>query len=244
MQKVKIQKLALTIMIVILSLIFSACGSKEPEIDIDAQRTGFAQTANVQATMTAEAQPSATQTQVPPATSTPTQEFTTTSEVTATATEDEEAPAPTATTGTVAGVDTANWLSNDPVDKSDFAPGETFKVTWKIENKGTTTWTTNYYIQFASGVQMTTDDKVFIPYPVPPNTNVQISVNFTATDETGEKRSNWKLFNDKETAFFDFYFIVDVVEPSAEEPTVEATTETTVTPTITVTPTVTATTEE
>jgi len=91
---------------------------------------------------------------------------------------------------------------------------------------------------------MTTDDKVFIPYPVPPNTNVQISVNFTATDETGEKRSNWKLFNDKETAFFDFYFIVDVVEPSAEEPTEEATAETTVTPTITVTPTVTATTEE
>ncbi len=244
MQKVRIQKLALAIMIVILSLIFTACGNKEPEIDIDAQRTGFAQTANVQATMTAEAQPTATQTQIPPATSTPTQEITATSEVTATATEDEEAPAPTATTGNVGGVDTARWLANDPPDKSDFAPGETFTVTWKIENIGTTTWTTGYYIMFASGVQMDEDEKVFLPYPVPPNTNVQISVSFTATEETGEKRSNWKLFNDKDNSFYDFYFIVDVVEPSAEEPTAEATTETTVTPTITVTPTVTATTED
>lgn len=248
MKKAKIQKITLSVMIVLLSMIFSACKSSEPEVDIDAQRTGFAQTANVQATMTAEAQPTATETQVPFATLTPTQEVTPTSEVTTTATEDEGEPTPTATTGNVGGVDTARWLANDPPDKSDVAPGETFTVTWKIENIGTTTWTTGYYIMFASGVQMDAGDKVFLSYPVPPNTNVQISVSFTATDETGEKQSNWKLYNDKDNAFYDFYIIIDVVEPSAEEPTADATTEesteATVTPTITVTPTVTATTEE
>ncbi len=239
------RKLALVIIIAILSTMISACGQSEPKIDIDAQRTGFAQTANVQATMTAEAQPTATQTLAPAATLTPTSEYSPTSEETITSTE-EETLAATATLGTVEGVDSARWMSNVPADKTDFAPGEAFTVTWTLENIGTSTWTTNYYIQFASGTQMAADEKVFLPYPVPPNTNVQISVNFTATDETGEKQSGWKLFNNKDNAFYDFFIIVDVVEPGESEPTAEPTSEATTetTPTPTITPTVTATTEE
>jgi len=140
-------KLALVIMIAILSTIISACGQSEPKIDVDAQRTGFAQTANVQATMTADAQPTATKTLVPEPTLTSTPEVTPTSDVTTTPTE-EEASAATATLGTVDGVDSARWLSNVPADKTDFNPGDAFTVTWTLENIGTTTWTTNYYIQF------------------------------------------------------------------------------------------------
>ncbi|MEA3328027.1 MAG: NBR1-Ig-like domain-containing protein [Chloroflexota bacterium] len=235
------RKLALVIMIAIFSTIISACGQSEPKIDVDAQRTGFAQTANVQATMTAEAQPTATQTLAPAATLTPTPEFTPSSDVTTTSTE-EETPAATATLDIVDGIDKARWLANVPADKTDFNPGETFTATWTLENIGTTTWTTNYYIQFGSGVQMAPDEKVFLPYPVPPNKNVQISVNFTAPDETGEKQSSWTLFNDEENAFYDFYIIIDVVEPGVTEAPTETTTEIpsetlTVTPTATVTPT-------
>jgi len=134
------RKLALVIIIAILSTMISACGQSEPKIDIDAQRTGFAQTANVQATMTIEAQPTATQTLAPAATLTPTSEYTPTSEETITSTE-EETPAATATLGTVEGVDSARWMSNVPADKTDFAPGEAFTVTWTLENIGTSTWT-------------------------------------------------------------------------------------------------------
>jgi len=242
MQRNTIRKFAFVIMIAILGTIISACGQSEPKIDVDAQRTGFAQTANVQATMTAEAQPTATQTLAPEPTLTSTPEVTPTSDVTTTPTE-EEASAATATLGTIDGVDSARWLSNVPADKTDFNPGDAFTVTWTLENIGTTTWTTNYYIQFGSGTQMAPEEKVFLPYPVPPNKNVQISVNFTAPDELGEKQSGWKLFNDKENAFYDFYIIIDVVEPGETEAPTETTTESP-TATITVTPTVTATTEE
>ena len=239
------RKLALVIIIAILSTMISACGQSEPKIDIDAQRTGFAQTANVQATMTAEAQPTATQTLAPAATLTPTPEISPTSKVTTAPTEGTQSA--TATVGTIAGVDSARWLSNVPADKSDFNPGEVFTVTWTLENIGTTTWTTNYYIQFTSGVQMASDEKVFLPYPVPPNKNVQISVSFTAPDELGEKQSAWKLFTDGENAFYDFYIVIDVVKPGVTEAPTESPTEDTTetsTATITVTPTVTATTEE
>ena len=229
------------ITIVILSTIISACGQREPTIDIDAQRTGFAQTANVQATMTAEAQPTATKTLTPEPTLTSTPEVTPTSSATTTPTEG--APAATATLGTINGIDSARWLSNEPADKTDFNHGDVFTVTWKLENIGTTTWTTKYYIQFASGTQMAPEEKVFLPYPVPPNKNVQISVNFTAPEELGEKKSAWKLFNDEENGFYDFYIVIDVVESGATEAPTEATI-TSPTATITVTPTVTATTED
>jgi hypothetical protein len=205
---------ALLTIVILIGLVLSACGQQEPEIDIDAQKTGFAQTADVQASLTSAARPTATETPEPTATS---PAFTSTPEATNTPantpTESEEVvPPPTG------GTDLAAWLANDPPDNTKFAPGQAFTVTWTIENIGTSTWTTGYYIEFSNGEQMGAVEKVTLPYPIPPNKNVQISVDFVAPSSTGAKRSNWKLVNANDVAFYDFYIIIEVDENASSAP--------------------------
>ena len=194
----------------LLSLILSACSPGEPTVDIDAQRTGFAQTADVQATMTAQVQPTATQTPEPTATFTPTPEVTATPTGSLTNTGSGTVTSPLVTGG---GSDNARWLANDPPDNTKINTGQKFTVKWTLENTGTSTWTTNYYIQFSSGEQMDAPEKVFLPYPVAPGTNVQISVNFSAPETPGKIRSEWKLVNANDVAFYDFYIEIEIVEP-------------------------------
>ena len=209
MKKSNKSKLFVLAALVLVSLILTACGNKEPEIDINAQKTSFAQTAEVQATMTAQAVP--TETPTPEMTATPT--ATATTEVTP----EETAFTPTATVSggqttpiTINGNDAAAWRANDPVDNTVFAPGEKFTVTWTIENTGTSTWSTGYYISFLTGDQMGAEDEIYLPYSVPPGTNVQISVDFVAPDATGTKQSDWVLKNANGDTFYSFYIIVEV----------------------------------
>lgn len=191
--------------IILLGITLSACRQEEPELDVDAQRTSFAQTAEVQATLTAAAQPTPTETPVPSPTFTVTVTPTNTPILSPTPTEPADQPPGN-------GNDVAIWLANDPPDNTRFAPGEAFTVTWTIENIGTSTWSTRYYIEFVSGQQMDADEKHFLPYPVPPERNVQISVDFVAPTSLGPQRSDWKLFNANDNAFYDFYIIIEVAE--------------------------------
>ncbi len=184
-------------MVIILTL--SACGQSEPEVDIEAQRTGFAQTAEVQATMTAEAQPTATETPLPTAT------FTSTPNVTNT-----PANTPTPENGAGGGTDRAVLIAQSPEDNSAITPGEAFTVTWTFENSGSSTWTNNYYIQFSSGEQMGAPEKVFFWLPVPPGTSLPLTVNFTAPSATGNVTSRWKVVNANDSAFYDFSITLDI----------------------------------
>lgn len=204
MQKIIRKTTILLIAIILLGITLSACSASEPELDIDAQKTGFAQTADVQASQTVEARPTSTETPMPSPTFTPTVTATNTPILTPTETNIAQQPPST-------GTDTAAWLANDPPDNTKFATGEAFTVTWTIENIGSSTWTTSYYVQFATGERMGAIEKIFLPYPVPPERNVQISVNFVAPESTGAKRSDWKMVNANDVAFYDFYIVVDVV---------------------------------
>ena len=200
-------------LIAISALLFSACQTSEPTQDIDAQKTGFAQTADVQMTMTAEAQPTSTPTSAP----TPTPEATATMESTETpeGVETSTATRPSSSGGNDSGV----WLYNDPPDNTVFAPGEEFTVTWTLENTGTSTWNNNYYIEFAEDEQMGAEDKYYIPLSVPPNTSVQVSANFVAPDAEGTYRSTWTLVNDNDVPFSPFFYVViEVGEKGTEEP--------------------------
>jgi len=210
--KQRIEKYTLLLIwIIVLSLFISGCGESEPPIDVDAQRTGFAQTADAQATMTAEAEPTATETPVPTATFTPIPEPTETPE--ATATESTEPDEPVG-----GGSDVAQLIGQEPDDNTIIRPGEAFTVTWILENRGTATWTTNYYIEFSSGEQMGAVDKVFLWIPVPPDTNIPISVDFTAPGAEGAVRTNWKLVNADDNAFYDFHITIEVSETGGSEP--------------------------
>ena len=205
MQKItKINMISL-IVIVLFGFILSACQSAEPEFDIDAQKTGFAQTADVQASLTAAAQPTATETPVPLPTYTPTTAVTSTPVNTPTSENEPTAPP-------AGGVNRAQVIGQTPDDNTAFKPGEAFTVTWTVENRGTTTWSVNYYVEFAFGEQMGAQDKVFIWLPVPPETNLPISVNFVAPETPGTKVSNWKLFDQNGTAFYDLSVTIIVGE--------------------------------
>ena len=194
----------LTVM-VLFSLIISACSPSEPTLDIDAQKTGFAQTADFQASQTAQAQPTPTETPQPSPT------FTATPEITATLDETITEPNTATPTQRVStGNDAAVWLANDPPDNTVFSPGEEFTVTWTLENIGTTTWSSFYAIKFTSGDQMGAEDIVFLPYPAEPSTNVQVSVDFVAPESEGEKRSEWSLINANGDPFYSFYVIIEV----------------------------------
>lgn len=202
---------ALLILMALLSLILSACKNGTQTIDIDAQKTGFAQTANAQASMTMAAQPTATITATQEATPTPTPTETLmggTVEPTQTATSQNAA-----TNTPINAKDEAIYREQTPEDNTEFKPGDKFTVTWILENTGTSTWTTNYYVQFTSGEQMGAEEKVYLPYPVPPGTNVHIVVDFTAPDETGEYKSVWSLLNANDDVFYtNFYIVINVVD--------------------------------
>jgi len=202
------RKLTILTAFILVSMILTACNTGEPAIDINAQKTGFAQTAEVQATMTAEAVP--TQTPTPELTPTPTATATVegNTEETPTATT-ETSTNPTATIGT-GGTDSAAWRANDPPDNTVFSPGEAFTVTWTLENTGTSTWTTSYYISFFTGEQMGAEEKIYLPYSVPPGTNVQIAVNFVAPESEGTKQSDWVLKNASDETFYSFFIVVEV----------------------------------
>ena len=195
----------LSLMLTLTGVLFSACGTKQPTIDIEAQKTSFALTADAQAILTQAAQPTSTPTLEPTSTPTATE--------TLAATPTKTAGTPTATQAVISGNDAGQWIAQDPADNTEFAPGETFTVTWTIENTGTSTWTTDYYVKFISDEQMDAADQVFLPYNVPPGTNVQVSVEFKAPSTAGEYKSTWSLVNANDIAFYsNFYIIINVVE--------------------------------
>ncbi len=215
MKNKKSKQLLILAALVIVSTVMTACGPKETEVDIEMQKTGFAQTADAQASMTAAAIP----TETPTPEVTPTATFTLTPTAgPPTATSTSTGPTATFSTG---GADAAQWRANDPPDNTVFKQGEEFTVTWTLENTGTSTWTTEYYIQFYSGEQMDAEDKVYLPYAVPPGTSVQVSVDFVAPNSNGSKRSDWVLKNANDETFYSFYIVIDVgtASPPTETPT-------------------------
>jgi len=192
-------------LIILLGLTLSACRSTEPEFDINAQKTGFAQTADVQATLTSAAQPTATETPTPLPTATPTLEPSNTPAHTPTEETDEDAPPSN-------GNDQAQLIAQEPGDNASFQPGAAFTVTCTFENTGTSTWTVNYYIEHAFGEQLGAQDKVYFWLPVPPGTSLPLTVDLVAPEAPGSKVSNWKVFNADGEAFYDFSITITVAE--------------------------------
>ena len=64
LKRIKKHILVLSLIISLGSLL-SACKPAEPKLDVNAQKTGFVLTAEVQASMTAAARPTATETPIP-----------------------------------------------------------------------------------------------------------------------------------------------------------------------------------
>lgn len=109
-------------------------------------------------------------------------------------------PAPTSTPlPTATQISYCEWVAfvkdvNFP-DGTVVAPGETFTKIWRLRNRGTCTWTSDYMLVFSSGTQMGGTTALRLPGSVAPGQTVDVSVTLTAPDSSGHYTGYWMLRN-------------------------------------------------
>ncbi len=74
------------------------------------------------------------------------------------------------------------------------SPGEVFTKTWRLQNRGTCTWTPDYDVVFHSGTQMS-GTTMQVPGYVAPGQTVDVAVTFTAPSAPGRYVGYWLLRN-------------------------------------------------
>jgi len=80
------------------------------------------------------------------------------------------------------------------------APHTNVEITWTLKNTGDAIWLDeNLDFRYASGTDMHRDDIVDMPYSVPPNGTVTITVPMGSPDDSGTYTTNWILGSNKET---------------------------------------------
>ncbi len=199
------KKINFVIAIIGILVLLAACAPKTATPAADVINTSIAQTVAVQFTKTAIARPSDTPmpTATPMATRAPVTPMPPTAALgqgTAVAQGTVAAITPAGqTTGTAAatkaptgGVDKGEWVSSTPPDGTNI--GGTQEVTLKFMNTGTTTWTTEYGIEFVSGEQFGLPDRNNFAIPVPPQMMVDLVLTLTVP-AGGPFRSDWKIVN-------------------------------------------------
>ncbi|MCI0518907.1 MAG: hypothetical protein L0Z70_01455, partial [Chloroflexi bacterium] len=215
-----VQSKRLSFLLVIFSLIFAACQPAAPAtptgtaIDPQAVFTAAASTAQARLTAAAAFTPEPTQTQIP----SPTVAVGT---VTPTA-----SPSP-AVSPIPAGADRVEFVLDVTVpDMTEFDPGEAFTKTWRLLNSGTTTWTKDYRVIFASGSQMGASAEAALPADVPPGQTMDVSIAMTAPATNGVHTSFWLMRNPQNQTFGigadgaqPFYVQINVIGAGGVAPT-------------------------
>jgi hypothetical protein len=195
----------LWILLVGVSLLLAACGpSAAPaettatQVDPNAVFTAAAETANAKLTEIAAQTPSpapATATSTSTSAASPTVAQTT-AVITATAT------LAASGAGAGAGGDNSQYVADVTIpDGTNFSSNESFVKTWRVQNTGSSTWTTSYSLNFVSGAPMTSTTKVPLPQEVGPGQTLDISVSMTAPAEAGNYKGFWQLSNAQGTVF-------------------------------------------
>lgn len=140
----------------------------------------------------------------------------------------------TPATGTPEANDRAMWISQTVQDDTAFAPGQTFTMSWRIQNDGDSTWTTKYRLRHYSGELFGAPKEIFLDKEVKPGETLDITVEMKAPTAPGEYRTDWVLSNENLRNFKDPIFLkIKVVAPTG---TATPTKEPTATPTVTQTP--------
>ena len=203
MRKIK----TLILSMLVMSIFLIACGPKvepTPTIDPNEIMTQVAMTIQAEITQNALLTPSPTAPLPPTATPPPLPTLAMT-----------PGPALTAPAGASQGSGFAPTLPPDAPDKavlieesipdgSLYLKGSKFTKTWKLENTGTTTWTTDYMFIYKGGELMSDVTVINIQKPVAPGDQITFNVPMTAPEKFGEFTSYWQMFYNK-------YFFGDVV---------------------------------
>lgn len=203
----KKQTTLFVLLIIAATLLISACGPSDADIQstVDAARTEAVSTVHARFTEFALLTPSATNTLQPSDTPTATNTLAAASSTSA-PTAGGAGTNPTANT-----CDVMDFVSDVTVpDGEEMSPGETFTKTWRLRNNGTCTWTVSYSVAFDSGDQMSGPATQALTASVAPGATVDISVNMTAPASTGTHSSYWVLVNQAGLAFGSFYVEIEV----------------------------------
>ena len=98
--------------------------------------------------------------------------------------------------------DWAQFIADVTVpDGTTYAPGATFRKTWRLRNIGTCTWTTSYALIFDSGERMGAPTAVNFPTNVAPGQTVDLSLDLTAPSSAGHYFGYWKFRNANNVTF-------------------------------------------
>ena len=199
------KKLNLVMAILGILVLLAACSPKAATPAVDVINTSIAQTVAVQFTKTAIARPSDTPmpTATPMATRPPVTPMPPTAAlgqgtavvqgtVAAITPAGQTAGTAAATKAPTGGTDKGEWVSSTPVDGTNIGTSE--KVTLKFMNTGTTTWTTDYGIEYVSGEQFGLADRINFLITVPPQMMVDLELTL-APSSAGPFRSDWKIVN-------------------------------------------------
>lgn len=103
-------------------------------------------------------------------------------------------------------------------DGENFNPNAKFRKTWRIYNTGSCTWDSNYTLQLVSGDAMN-GSYVRIPTTVKPGQTVDVSVDLTAPNKTGNYKGYWQMRNPQGTGFGQTIWVAIKVSGSAVQPT-------------------------
>ncbi len=80
-------------------------------------------------------------------------------------------------------------------DGTQLYTGQAFTKTWRLQNRGTCTWTSDYMLVFAGGDQMGDTIAVRLPGNVAPGQTVDVSITLVAPNARGHYVGYWMLRN-------------------------------------------------
>ena len=122
-------------------------------------------------------------------------------------------------------------------DGTQMAVNQHFTKTWRVQNTGSCTWITTFYLAFSYGEAMGGPTKVPLASAVAPGQTADLSVNLTVPNKTGKLTGVWSLFDDKGNNFGQLFTVVVNVSPASLTPTGNSTATPTLTATNTQAPT-------
>ena len=205
---------------VLLSLLWlAACSppvpTSMPTLDQNPLRTEVAATVLAQVTRALALTPSVTPLSTPTATNLPTSTPSPTA-----------GPSPSATVALSSGTPTAGtenqaqWVSQSIADDTTFAPGETFTMTWRLKNTGTSTWKAGYLLRYYSGESFGASKEISLGREVQPGEEIEISIQMKAPANPGTYRSDWVMSSENRSNFKEPIFLrIKVAKPVTPTPT-------------------------
>jgi ABC-type amino acid transport substrate-binding protein len=101
----------------------------------------------------------------------------------------------------------------------DLQPNQSFQKGWRIQNTGSCTWNSAYYLAFTGGTQMN-GQPTAIQSNVAPGATYDMYVNLVAPSSPGQYTAEWTLFNNLNYGFGEKLFVaIEVIGPTSVPPT-------------------------